>query len=489
MAGPNVQRQMQMGFLAVPAGMAIQLLGTLLIARHFQPEIFGVFAFIFAIMNIADFITELGLGIIITKKVAEGTRPPADYIAASLPLITAVAVVVALIEVVVVCAVYGLPKAGLAALLAAVNILIFGNSMVLSCTLRGLGRIGEWYLGFVGQKIIVLGIVVGIIKQLPANVAWGVGAWTIANTLVLLYYAQRVWGDVWRGQLSWNVREILKLVGESIPVGLISVANQLGLHMDLFILKALTDDVIVGIYSAGQRLINPARTILAGAVTVPTFPGLCRMAAQEDKTEFGRLTTRLAMVQWLSALPMSIVAWAAAPYVVHWLLGPGFEDSTNVIRITSWALAPSFFILQFRYCYVALGQQRRFLVLNIIYLCIKGVGFATLLALLPREQRVWGACYATVGSEVLLALMVRAGIVPLGVRTQVARRIVGPTLGTAGVLALMWWLSETFEPAMLVLAAIYLMGGAWGVNKLLRKVRRDLRKSGADGSVATAPAV
>jgi uncharacterized membrane protein SpoIIM required for sporulation len=56
--------------------------------------------------------------------------------------------------------------------------------MVWSCTIRGLGQMGRWMAGFLGQKLLFLGFVaVGLIWFRGGLVA-ALGAWTLASAVV-----------------------------------------------------------------------------------------------------------------------------------------------------------------------------------------------------------------------------------------------------------------------------------------------------------------
>jgi O-antigen/teichoic acid export membrane protein len=307
----NVHRQMQAGFLVMPAALGAQVLGMMLVASYLGPHQFGIFSVIFAIISVANFVAEMGLGTIITKLVAEAKQPAGHHIALALPVVSASALFGAAVQLAIVWVAYADSDARAAGMVAAVNILVFGVSMVLSCALRGLGEMGKWMAGFLGHKIIFAALVFGGHALWGGGLVTAVAAWTAASVLVAVYYGTALWGKVWQGQVAWNYAQVRALLRESIPVGLISAANQFGMQLDTFILALLLTDREVGLYALGQRLLNPARNVLHGAVSTPTFPGLCRLASG-DREEYGRLASRLCIVQWMSGLPLAVLAWVAA---------------------------------------------------------------------------------------------------------------------------------------------------------------------------------
>jgi O-antigen/teichoic acid export membrane protein len=477
----NVHRQMQAGFLVMPAALAAQMVGMLLVASFLGPEQFGVFSVIFAVITVANFVAEMGVGTIITKRVAEAQRPAAHHIALALPVVSAASLLGAVVQVAIVWVAYATGDARWAGIVAAVNILVFGVSMVLSCALRGLGEMGAWMAGFLGHKIIFVVLVFLGHAAWHGGLVTAVAAWTVASVVTAAYYAARLWGDTWRGQVAWNAAEVRSLIRESIPVGLISAANQFGMQLDTFILALLLPVRDVGLYALGQRLLNPARNILHGAVSTPTFPGLCRLAS-EDRDEFARRASRLCVVQWLSGLPLAVVAWVAAPLLVPRLLHE-FADSVQVLWITVWALAPACVTLQLRYVYTALSNQDRYLRLNVIQLVAK----VALLFGLTWRFGIIGACYGTVAAEVLFAFLTRYGLTAMGVPVRLFAGIAASTAVT-GVFVVGLWMIGLTHWVTLALTAAYLLTAAWFINRLLRGLRERPARGAAHAPPATEPA-
>jgi O-antigen/teichoic acid export membrane protein len=464
----NVHRQIRVGFLVMPAALGVQMAGVLLIASHLGPKGFGVFSLIFAVMGVVNFITEMGMGTIITKMVAEGKRPPGDYIAIALPIITTVSLAGAIVQFAI-CWFYApvseMPVAEVrwAGAIAAVSNLVFGVSMSWASTLRGLSAIGKWMTGFLGQKVLFL-LLVLVVDRMHGGLEFAVGAWTLSNVVMALYYMATLRKDVWRGRVTWSWSEAREMVRESIPVGLISAANQFGQNLDTFILVSMVSPTEVGLYAVGQRLLNPIKNILHGALATPTFPGLCRLAGQ-DRPEFFKQSAGLSLLQWMTGLPLVVGAWVAAPILVPWLL-PQFHESTTVIWITVWAISPACLSLQLRYSYTAINQQGRYLRLNVAYMIVKAI----LLVALTMRYGIWGACYGTVIAEVVFAVITQTGLDSARNTLKLLWRIAVPTVGTMAFLALLAWIGMT-SPISQALAAVYLLGAALWLNRMLRSVR------------------
>lgn len=482
----NVQRQIRLGFIVMPLALGLQTLGSLLAAHYLGPADMSVFKVLFGTMAVLNLIAEMGTGTILMKLVAEGRRAPGHYIALTLPFLGILCLVGGVIQFAIVWFVYLEPHVRVAGLLSSANTLIFGASLAISCTMRGMGDIGRWLIGFLGHKLIFVVLLVGGIVLFtgdPARHPWrlsiAVGAWTAAGALNFLYSGWCVWGPTWRGQLVWRPAEMWALWKQSLPIGLNSAANQVGQYLDTFVVAAGVSRELSGNYVLAQGLLNPARNVLHGAVSTPTFPGLCRLAG-EDRAEFDRQSLRLCALQWYCGLPMGLLAWIAAPLLIPDLL-PKFLDSLPIFAITVWALAPGSLSLQLRYTYTALDRQARFLALNSLFLIVKLAG----LLIGTWNWGIVGAAWASAGAELFFALIAVLGYKPSALG-QLAWRL---GLASGATAAVAWGyailLSQGWKLAAFSLAGGFLLASGIYLNRSLRSVRSNLPRK-ADGAAPPA---
>ncbi len=478
----NVHRQVQIGFLVIPAGLVVQLLTMLLIASHLGPSRFGVYAVIMGMVNIVIFVISMGLGTILTKFVAEGKQSPSYYVAISLPLACGFAAACSVVLIVIACAAYSIETAGWGAVLAGINILSFGPSMVFSATLRGLQKMEHWMIWFLGHKVVGLAMVLAVLRPLDGGLTTALSVWMVANFVMMFYAAIALWGDAWRGQVRWRLAEVRALLGGSVVVALTAAVARLAMELEYFILAILMPDHVVGVYAAGKRVVNPVGQVLNGAVSIPTFPGLCRLAGG-DRGEFSRWSTQLCLIQWIAGLALALAAWAFAPLLIPLVLKKAdYGDSIRVVQITIWCLAPALLANQLRYIYIALSREARFLWLSVIYLVLK----AFILMVLTLQYGIWGACYGAVLSDLVLAVIVRIGVAATGVSLRLGWRSTGPTLFTAAWMTLLWQLGDR-QGVVLTLAVAYFVVGVFVVNRLLRSVRRHIpERAESDGSAPSA---
>lgn len=477
----NVHRQMQAGFLIMPAALGAQVLGMLFVAARLGPADFGAFNVVFTIMLVINFVTEMGIGPILMKLVARRDRSVTDYIALALPLVGGMAILGAVTQVLIVWFLYADPIVRIAGFLGAANTLAFAFNVVVSGALRGLGEMFQWMLGFLGQKLLFL-VILGIaVAGFELNVATAVGAWAGGTMLVGVYYLLSIRPRGWRGQLRWDAREVRELLRESLPVGGISALNQLGINLDPLLLAAMhVSQFDLGLYSLGHRLLNPARNVLHGAVSTPTFPGLCVLANQ-DRERFARQASRISALQWSIGLPLAVVAWIGAPLFIHALM-PDFAASVPMIWILVWALPPACLTLQLRYVYMALSRQAGFLACNVIALVVKAV----LIVVLTWRWGTVGTAIAAVLAECAFVLLVRFGLAGTPLRLAVPIALVTAVTGT--VVAVLWLLGPT-SPLSVLLGGLYVGVAGLLINRVLGHVRRDMPRSAAPDEEAVTPVV
>lgn len=474
----------------MPAALGFQTLGSLLAAHYLGPSDTAVFRVLFATMAVLNLVTEMGTGTILMKLVADGEKTPGHYISVTLPFLGLLCTLGGIVQFVIVWGIYAEPAIRFAGLLSSLNTVIFGASLAISCTMRGMGDVWRWLLGFFMHKVAFVALLVGgmwLLGRDPALQSWrlsiAIGSWTAAGVLNFFYSGWCVWGKTWRGELRWRVGEILELWKQSLPIGLNSAANQLGQYLDSFVVSGMVSRETAGHYLLAQGLLNPVRNILHGAVSTPTFPGLCRLV-NDDRAEFDRQSLRLCVLQWLCGLPLALMVWVAAPPLVPHFL-PKFIPSLPIFAITVWALAPGSLSLQLRYTYTALNRQKIYLVYNVIFLIVKSIA----LVVGTWQWGIVGAAVATVASELFFAAIGLLGCTKLSAIGQLVWRVAIASAITGAVAALYALLaSRGWAIAAYAVAVIFIFASGLFLNRMLRTIRHHLPRKvpGEPGTAAAA---
>lgn len=168
-----------------------------------------------------------------------------------------------------------------------------------------------------------------------------------------------------------------------------------------FILGMLTTNTAVGYYSAAEKLVKAVQGLL-GPVSQAVYPKFSKVAL-ESQAETMKLGRKILLLMGGLGMILSVGLFVGAPYIVHIMLGPGYESSIMVMRFLSpLPLLISLSNVLGRQIMLSLGFDRDFTVI------IFGAGlinllFATLLA--PSWQDV-GMAVAVLISEAFVTLMV-----------------------------------------------------------------------------------
>jgi PST family polysaccharide transporter len=127
----------------------------------------------------------------------------------------------------------------------------------------------------------------------------------------------------WRG-----IREALvegwTLFLSQASVSLYTVGNA-------FILGLLTNDMVVGYYSAAEKIVKAVLGLL-GPIAQAAYPKFSKMAS-ESKVLALQWARRMLVVMSSLGLVLSVTLFAGAPLIVRIMLGQEYEHSIMVIRI------------------------------------------------------------------------------------------------------------------------------------------------------------
>lgn len=98
-----------------------------------------------------------------------------------------------------------------------------------------------------------------------------------------------------------------------------------------FILGLMANDVVVGYYTAGEKIIRAGVNLL-GPLSQALFPRFSRLA-QESKSAALLWARKLLLVMGGSALALSALMFFGAELIVRVVLGTSYQPSVSVVRI------------------------------------------------------------------------------------------------------------------------------------------------------------
>ncbi|PLT35761.1 flippase [Bacillus sp. V5-8f] len=128
-----------------------------------------------------------------------------------------------------------------------------------------------------------------------------------------------------------KINEIKYQLREGWHVFLSTVAISLYTISNTFFLGLLTNPVIVGYYSSVEKLINAANGLI-GVFGQTVYPHISKLASTSKK-EALEFTQKVFKYVFGASLLLSTFIFLLAPFIVNIVIGEGYEESINVLRI------------------------------------------------------------------------------------------------------------------------------------------------------------
>ena len=318
----------------------IKLLGAVvvsaLVARHLQPEGFGVLNFYLAMLSIASVMSSLGLNRIIVREVASSvdSKQAVDVVSTAFYLRLMASFTVFVIAVA--SSYYFVPQQhGFYAVIVFIC-LIFNASEVLDFYQQGISS----FKVVSKARLIAFAVSVSFklsLVLLEVELVW----FLIANLLEYLLASLLIYKFCAR----METRSILAIgrfersraksfLSESWPEIIAGFSAILFLKMDQVMLYYLSDDAAVGIYSAASRL-SEAWYFIPSAIVATTFPKIVALKENPDKYK-AFILQLFTCLTYLSLVVVAIVM-LIADHVVDLIYGHDYEESAAVLVIHIWA--------------------------------------------------------------------------------------------------------------------------------------------------------
>lgn len=334
----------------------LTLLFTLTVARTLGEQGFGQFAFITAVIAIANVVTTFGLDTMLIRDVASAA-PPAEALRGNFSAALLIQLGLSALFIAALLALEALlpnrpPQPAL--IVAALSLIPLAFSTVFSAILRGRGHMGAFAL-FSGATATFLG--------LGAWLLWWRGGALLDTALILL--AAQTGGAVvvyllYRrmagrpGRWPWPTRRQLGRAWHtgSVLAGLMILAV-IYQRLDVLLLSLLAGDAATGFYAAAIRILE-ALKLIPGAF----FGALLPMLVAGERSGVRRayrlsFTALLGLTIALAAL----VAVLAQPLIIR-LFGPAFQPAVVALRIICLSLPLTVITFKLSFDLVARGQER-----------------------------------------------------------------------------------------------------------------------------------
>ncbi|HEU4321662.1 MAG TPA: oligosaccharide flippase family protein [Roseiflexaceae bacterium] len=328
--------------------------------------------------------------------------------------------------------------------------------------------------------IEVVTAVLGLVARLAAlllgygivGLAWASVGVTAATALIYLALQRR---DFFPPTLGWDTTTARALLPIALPLMLNNLLNAVFFRFDTFIIQAAGGAVPVAQYDTAYKVINIAM-ILPPVITFAVFPVLARRAA-DDRAGLRTAQDRTLQALLLLGFPLAAGMSALAPDLVRLMTGAKAGDylpgAADALAILAWFLPLSFLNGLLQYVLIAVNRQG---VITRAFAAGAAFNLAANLLAVPRYGLYAAAAITILSELVLLGLFLPAlreeGLVPplvaLAWRPAAAALLMGLVLLAALPLG---WLAAALLATPVYAAALWLLG-AFGAEEraLVRRV-------------------
>lgn len=432
------------GMVALAASrLAFALSGAIVnlaMARMLLREEFGVYRWVSAVVALATFGSNLGLGAFVTREAAREPGRVAKLVPAALRATLLLSSLTALLVVVYVGLRDPRPYVLGCALLAGAGLGVQAMSQVVEGALHGLHRtraeVPSVLLGraaLVAGSLLLLGLGYGLVAQFGVRL----GAAVLALVL-LLWTLQQVSGGLDWARPEPPVRELVatgRVFGATVLFGAIYA------QADVLMIEALVGDAEVARYGAPASVLLQL-ALVSNVVTRAFFPRLAAGQAPERVVGLLRLQTRVLLA---AGAPVAAGGLAVAAELVPALFGAQYADSILPFQLLVCVVPVRFLNNGYGLALTALDRQGR-------RARIDGVAavfnVAANLIAVPWAGAV-GAAATTLLTDLLLVVLLRR---ELGRAAGPVREV--DILARVGVCALLMGGAVALAPAPLELRLV-----------------------------------
>ena len=312
------------------------------VARYLRPEGLGLLSYGASIFGLLVPMSSLGMRSILVRDFAteENWRP---FLVAGLSRQLPAAILASVAGALLVMATRGFEPDAVAVALALSLLPIFSLGDTLRALLEAKGRMRRIAVVSLSAVVVTSTLkIVAIVLDYPISVfalLITVEAGVVAAGLFWERLKKGVIGSV---RYHYSKEVAGRIVRESWPLLLASVAVTLYMKVDIAMLGALAGNSETGIYVAATRL-SEVWYFVPVAAAAALRPRLSRHFKRGETDTYQTLTQRFLSSSFATSTVVAVFMWLAARPLVDFIYGPEFSEATPVLQIHIFA-APFVFM-------------------------------------------------------------------------------------------------------------------------------------------------
>ncbi len=432
-----------------------------MLTRYLGTTGFGQYITIMAFLQFFGVLVDLGLYIILIKKISEPNVNQDEMVSNifTLRLVSAV-VFLGLAPIVVLFFPYAaIVKVGV--LVTSLSFLGITLNQALTGVFQKHLRMDKVVIAEVIGRVILVGATYAAITA-DAGLLWVMGSvvvGSLVNFAITFFFSRQLV----KIRLRFNMAVWKNVIKDAWPIALSIGFNLVYFKADTIILSLYHSEGTVGIYGAAYKVLEVLTTLpamFAGLI----LPLLMVAWAAKEHERFRRVLQKAFDAMIMIAVPLAVgTVFLAGPIMD--LIAPEFHDSATVLQILIFATATIFVGNLFGNTVVAINKQRTMMW---IYLGVSIVSLVGYLYFIPRYS-YYGAAAMTVVSELMVTIA--AGIIVcLAIKMWPSFKVFGKALFASGIMAVVLYLISGVN----IIAAFSIGGGVYlAILLLLRGITRE----------------
>ncbi len=380
---------------------------TLVVSRQLGPALFGVFSFLTAVVVSANCFSNLGLDTWMVREVTKTPSQGKQYLSNILGL----KIGTSLITIVLVFLVFRTTDLSQTTLSL---LWVLSISLLFNTISQTLWHYGNCFKEFFYHSVLWaasniikagLGITLVFLFQELESLIWGI---VVAEAIALILsfcVIRNRFGDfipkfqfvVWK---SYLVR--------SSPIAIGMIFSVLYFRMDIVMLQLITEEKVVGLYSAAYKLFEVA-VVLPHSFMLVLFPTLVE-EYHSSRSQFKNRFKKALVLYSLIGGGIALVLWSFSHEVIRTMYGNKFLPSADILEILSWAILLFFINFLLSNLLIASGRER-INAWNLIVATVLNISLN--LIWIPRYEAIgaaWATLFCEAGLIVALSLQVRKAI-------------------------------------------------------------------------------
>ncbi len=307
----------------------------LVVSRQLGPALFGVFSFLTTVVVSASCFSNLGLD---TWMVREVTKTPSQgkrYLSNILGLKIGTSMVT-LVLVFLIFRMTDLPQTTL-------NLLwILSISLLFNTVSQTLWHYGNCFKEFIfhsslwaSSNIIkaLLGISLVLLYRDLEPLVWGIVV-AEAMSLILSFYVVRHRFGSFVPEFQFEVW--MDFMVRSAPIAMGMIFSVLYFRLDIVMLQLMTEEKVVGFYSAAYKLFEVA-VILPHSFMLVLFPTLVE-EYHSSRSQFKKSFKKALTIYSLMGGGITLVLWGFSREIITLIYGEVFFPSIAMLNVLSWAI-------------------------------------------------------------------------------------------------------------------------------------------------------